>query len=94
MLSRSTGEVSVDDGTPGADFPDLVADLDTVKLYADYRLKDNMTLRAAYWYEDYNSDAWYLDGVDPATISNVLSFGEDSPDYTVHAVMLSIRYKF
>jgi MtrB/PioB family decaheme-associated outer membrane protein len=90
VLSRSTGEVRVDND----DFPDLEADLDTVKLYANYQLKDNMTLRAAYWYEDYNSNAWNLDDVDPDTISNVLTFGEESPDYTAHAVMLTVRYKF
>ena len=89
-LSRSTGKITVDNDQ----FPDLTADLDTVKLYANYQLKDNMTLRAAYWYEDYNSNAWNLDDVDPDTISNVLTFGEESPDYTAHAVMLTVRYKF
>jgi len=94
VMSRSTGKVNVDAGVVGGTFPELKTDLDTVKLYASYRLKDNMTLRAEYWYEDYNSKDWMLDGVDPATISDVLSLGEDSPDYTVHALMLSLRYRF
>lgn len=94
VLSRSTGEVVVKTGAPGADFPDLKTDLDTVKLYADYLLKENMTLHAAYWYEHYNSKDWALDGVNPDTIPNVISFGEESPDYNVHAVMLSLRYRF
>jgi MtrB/PioB family decaheme-associated outer membrane protein len=94
VLSRSTGQVKVETGAPNAEFPDLRADLDSVKLYADYRLKDNLTLHAAYWYEHYNSKSWMLDGVDPATISSAISFGEDSPDYDVHAIMMSLRYRF
>jgi MtrB/PioB family decaheme-associated outer membrane protein len=94
VKTRSTGEVNIDTVTPGSDFPDLKTDLDTLKLYADYRLRDDLTLHAAYWYEHYNSKDWMLDGVEPATIPNLLSFGEDSPDYNVHAVMMSVRYRF
>ncbi len=94
VLSRSTGKVNVDSGAPGADFPDLKTDLDSVKLYSDYHLKENLTLHAAYWFEHYNSKDWMLDGVDPGTIPNVISFGEDSPNYNVHAVMMSVRYRF
>jgi hypothetical protein len=94
VLSRSTGKVDVQTGGPDSKFPDLKSDLDTVKLYADYRLKENMTLHAAYWYEHYNSKDWALDGVNPDTIPNVISFGEEAPDYNQHAVMLSLRYRF
>jgi MtrB/PioB family decaheme-associated outer membrane protein len=93
-LSHSTGEVSVATGSPGADFPDLKTSLDSVKLYADYRMKDNMTLHAAYWYESYDADDWMLDGVNSGTVSNLVAFGTSSPDYDVHALMLSLRYKF
>jgi MtrB/PioB family decaheme-associated outer membrane protein len=94
VLTRSTGKIKVVTGAPNPDFPDLKTSLDSVKLYADYRLKENMTLHAAYWYEHYNSKSWAVDGVNPDTIPNVISFGEDSPDYNVHAVMLSLRYHF
>ena len=94
VLSRATGKVAVETGSPGGNFPDLKSDLDSVKLYADYRLKENLTLHAAYWYEHYNSKSWMLDGVNSDTIPNVISFGEDSPDYDVHAVMMSLRYRF
>ena len=94
VLSRSTGKISVETGAPGADFPDLKADLDTLKLYADYRLKDNLTLHVAYWYERYDSKDWMLDGVDPDTISGLLGFGELTPRYDVHVVMISTRYRF
>lgn len=91
---RSTGKIDVDSGTPDPPFPDLKTDLDSLKLYANYRLREDMTLNAAYWYENYNSKDWHLDGVAPDTIPNVLSFGADSPDYEIHVVTLSLRYKF
>ena len=94
VLSRSTGKVNVETGAPNGDFPNLETDLNSVKLYADYRLKENLTLHAAYWYEHYNSKDWMLDGVNPDTIPNVIAFGQDSPDYDVHAVMMSLRYRF
>jgi len=94
VFSRSTGEVNVDNGAPGGDFPDLKTDLNTVKLYADYHVKENLTLHTAYWYEHYDSKDWMIDGVNPDTIPNVISFGEDSPSYNVHAVMMSARYRF
>jgi MtrB/PioB family decaheme-associated outer membrane protein len=94
VATRSTGKVSVNTVTPAAGFPDLKSDLDSLKLYADYRLQDNMTLHAAYWYEHYSSTDWMLDDVNPDTISNVISFGESSPDYNVNAVMLSVSYLF
>lgn len=94
VITRSTGKVSVNSATPTAGFPNLETDLDSLKLYADYRLQDNMTLHAAYWYEHYSSTDWMLDDVNPDTISNVISFGESSPDYSVNVVMVSVSYLF
>ncbi len=88
--SHSRGDISVS----GSEFPELNTELDLVKLYATYRLKDDISLHAAYWYEHYDSDDWALDGVSPDTISNVLSLGEVSPSYNINAVALSLRYKF
>jgi MtrB/PioB family decaheme-associated outer membrane protein len=93
VTNRSTGEISIISG-PISNFPDLKTTLDSVKLYADYRMKKDLSLHAAYWYEHYNSKDWMLDGVDPATLSNVISLGTDSPGYTVNALMLSLRYRY
>jgi len=93
-ISRSKGRISVDPGAPAATFPDLVTQLDSVKLYATYRLKDNISLQGAYWYETYDTENWALNGVTPSTISNVLTFGEQPPSYHVNVISLSVRYKF
>jgi len=35
-----------------------------------------------------------LDGVAPNTIPNVLTFGNQAPNYNVNVIALSVRYKF
>ena len=92
--SRSKGEISVLTGalTPG--FPNLSTTLDSLKLYATYRVKDNWSLQASYWHERYDSKNWMLDGVVPNTIPNVLTLGEQAPRYSVNVLRLALRYKF
>jgi len=91
-VSRSTGKISIVGRTPA--FPDLSSRLDSVKLYATYRLKQKLSLHLAYWYENYRSEDWMLDGVTPTTIGNVLSFGQGSPSYHINVITLSGRYQF
>jgi MtrB/PioB family decaheme-associated outer membrane protein len=79
---------------PNAPFPDLTTRLHSVSLYGDYALRQEMLLRLRYTYESFDSDNWAYDGVAPDTIPQVLSLGQDSPDYGVHVVALSLRYKF
>ncbi|MDH3716262.1 MAG: MtrB/PioB family decaheme-associated outer membrane protein [Gammaproteobacteria bacterium] len=88
--SESTGEIHINN----SNFPDLQADLYSLKLYADYRLRNGISLRGAYWHENYDSQDWSLDGVQPDTVSNVLTLGDESPSYDVDVVMLSLRYRF
>jgi hypothetical protein len=93
-VTRSKGAISVTTAANEPAFPDLSTSRDSLRLYATYRLKDNVALRAGYWYERYESDDWALDGVAPATISNVLTFGQLAPQYRVHVFAASVRYKF
>lgn len=94
VLSNSTGKISVSTAVPAAGFPELETRLDTLKLYADYRLQENLTLHAECWYERYSSTDWMLDSVEPDTITKVVGFGEDSPDYHARVAMISARYRF
>jgi len=93
-VSRSDGETTVNTGAPEPGFPDLATKLNSLKLYANYRLKDAISLHASYWYEDYDADDWAIDGVSPDTIPNVLSFGEQSLFYDINVFRLAVRYKF
>jgi len=93
-LTRSKGAISVNSGAADPAFPDLSTSRDSLKLYADYRIKNNISLRASYWYERYDSENWMLSGVMPDTIPTVLTFGEQVPRYDVHVIAMSVRYKF
>jgi MtrB/PioB family decaheme-associated outer membrane protein len=92
-LSRSRSDINVNTGISSA-FPQLTTSLDSVKLYANYRLKDNLSLLGSYWYEHYDTKNWMLDGVTPSTIPNVLTLGEQAPRYHVHVFRVALRYKF
>lgn len=92
--SRSKGEISVMTGALNPAFPSLSSTLDSLKIYATYRLKEKVSLLASYWHERYDSRNWMLDGVAPGTIPNVLALGELAPRYSVNVVRLALRYKF
>ena len=93
-ISRSRSDIAVNTGALNSGFPQLTTSLDSLKLYATYRLKDNLSLLGGYWYEHYDARNWMLDGVTPGTIPNVLTFGEQPPRYNVHVIRASLRYKF
>jgi len=92
--TRSKGNINVSTGASNPAFPELSTRLNSVKLYANYRLKDNLSLLASYWYERYDTKNWMYDGVAPSTIPNVLTLGEQSPRYNVSVVRMALRYKF
>ena len=93
-VTHSRSEINVDNGASAPGFPALTTSLDSLKLYATYRLQDNVSLEAGYWYEHYDSKDWMLDGVLPSTVPNVLSLGMQPPQYHVDVVKLSVKYKF
>ena len=93
-VSRSKSEIVVDNGVLGPSFPNFSTSLNSLKLYANYLLKDNVSLQAGYWHERYDSKDWMLDGVAPGTIPNVLALGLQPPQYRVNVIRMSLRYKF
>ncbi len=93
-FTHSRSQINVNTGASNPAFPDMSTKLDSLKLYATYRMKQNMSLQAGYWYEHYASRDWMLDGVAPATIPNVLALGLQAPQYNVNVVLLSVKYKF
>ena len=93
-FSRSRSDVNIDTGATIPAFPTATTALDSLKLYATYRLKDNLSVTGSYWYEHYEAQDWHLDGVLPATIPNVLTFGEQPPHYRVNVFRVALRYRF
>jgi MtrB/PioB family decaheme-associated outer membrane protein len=93
-LTRTRSEVRVATGAAQPGFPDFATKLHTFSLYATYRVNKQVSLNGGYWYQRYRSADWMLDGVTPATITNVLTLGEQPPQYRVDVVHVTVRYAF
>jgi len=78
------------------DLPDLKTKLQTVNTSAKYKLTKNTTVGLGYQYENYKSDDWATDSVDPAstTLANVLTLSGSVPDYEAHQAMLTVAYNW
>ena len=78
------------------DMPDLKTKLQTVNTSAKYKLTKNTTVGLGYQYENYKSDDWATDSVDPAstTLANVLTLSGSVPDYEAHQAMLTVAYNW
>jgi len=94
VYTYSTGKITVTEGGTGTPLPDIVTELHSIKIYGNYHLSDATVLNASYWYENYSSRDWALDGVNADTIPNNLSLGQESPSYNVSVIMLSLRHRF
>jgi MtrB/PioB family decaheme-associated outer membrane protein len=90
--SRSNTEVAV--GFTGPAFPTATTAMDSLKLSASYRLKDNLTLIGNFWVERVDSQDWRVDGVMPNTVPNLLALGEQAPKYHVNVLRVAVRYRF
>ncbi len=92
--ARGAVDVTTGSGLSSAPLPDTLVRLQSLELYGDYLLRPGTTLKARYRIEKYQSRDWALDQVAPNTLANVLTLGEDSPDYTVHIILLSVVTEF
>lgn len=92
--TRSRSDALIDAGSSGPAFPRASTSLDSVKFNATYHLQQNLSLTGGFWFEDYRSRDWKLDGVLPATVGNLLALGEQSPRYHLYLLRLGVRYRF
>lgn len=93
VFTRMRNDVTVDAGV-ASPFPTITTSVDRLRLRAVYQLQKNLSLVGSWWWERYDSADWHLDGVDPATVSNLLAFGDGSPRYKVNVLQLGVRYRF
>lgn len=92
----TTGDITIANplGTAGSPFPTLSSELSGVELMADYHLNPRWSLSLGYRWEQFSADDWAKDGVNEATIGNVLTFGAETLDYNVNVFLLGFRYNF
>jgi MtrB/PioB family decaheme-associated outer membrane protein len=96
MRADTTGNIDIARplGAAPSPFPSLRSRLTGTELVADWHLNTRWTLNAGWRWEKYSADDWAKDGVEPATIASVLSFGAQTLDYDVHVFLLGFRYHF
>lgn len=96
IYANARGAVDITTGAAlsSAPLPDTLVRLQSLEMYGDYLLRPGTTLKARYRIEKYQSRDWALDNVAPNTLANVITLGEDSPDYTVHVILLSVVTEF
>jgi MtrB/PioB family decaheme-associated outer membrane protein len=91
---RSRTETTLDVITVTPQFPVARTALDMLKLEATYHVKKNLSIIGSYWYESYTSADWHYDDVLPATVPNLLLFGDQPPHYNVNVFGLALRCSF
>lgn len=92
--SRARSRLLVQTGVLEPAFPQASVAHDRLKLYAGYKLSEQLTLQADLWFEDYRAADWRLDGVLPATVGNLLSLGQQAARYRLTVGGVSLRYRF
>jgi decaheme-associated outer membrane protein, MtrB/PioB family len=93
-ISQSRSDVGVDSAAAAAPFPTAKTTLDHVALYAIYKLRDNLSIAGSYAYEHYDSHDWRLEGIGPATVSNLLALGAQPANYSLSVLRVALRYRF
>jgi MtrB/PioB family decaheme-associated outer membrane protein len=92
--ARSIGETKNDTSGLTSEFPELRSKLQQLKLGLEYQYNDLTSLNFYYMYELFKTDDWALEGVEAATVPNLLSLGADPYNYTAHVFFVGVRYVF
>jgi MtrB/PioB family decaheme-associated outer membrane protein len=75
-------------------FPRLQTELNSLRVSASYDVSDRLSVGVAWTWEDYDSSDWQIGGVEPATVTNLLSMSPDPYDYSVNVIGVSFSYRF
>jgi MtrB/PioB family decaheme-associated outer membrane protein len=96
VLAKTEADVITTTGPAltSARLPTAVTDLTSASIYGDWAWRKNMVVRLRFAYEDYESTDWAVDGVPANQLANVITLGEDSPDYNVWVASASFVYRF
>ena len=93
-VSRSRSDVATRTGVGEPAFPTQKVSLDSLRVYATYKLTERMSITGSLWHEEYDSQDWRVDGVLPATVPDLLTFGQQAPKYRIDVVRVALRYRF
>ncbi len=93
-FARSDSKTGNDTGGLTSEFPTQRSKLHQIKLGLQYPYNKSMSFSFKYWYENFETEDWSLEGVEPATVPNLLSLGADPYDYDNHVFFIGMRYVF
>ena len=74
--------------------PENTNTLNRLDLFGRYALDKNISLNVKYIYERFQATDWALEGLTPASMANVIGTNQTAPNYSVHAVGVSVNYQF
>lgn len=97
VYAKADDEIDVETapGLPGArSIPTAENTLFDASVSAEVRITDHVKTRIGYMFESFEAEDWAVDNVYPSTINEVLTLGEESPDYDAHLVGFSVEYGF
>ncbi|MCH9699511.1 MAG: MtrB/PioB family decaheme-associated outer membrane protein [Gammaproteobacteria bacterium] len=92
--ARTTINPTLDASPRATNLPDLTTRLHAMTLKAEYQLEENWLMRVNYRLEKFNTRDFAQDGILNDTVPQVLSLGNQSPDYFAHLGWLSVVYSF
>lgn len=94
LVTRSDIDIKASSGT---NYPTLESNLTELRLYGDWKAKDNLTVKLSYIVQDYEESDWALGYGITANASNTDQYwlmGAPVYDDTVHIIVGSLAYKF
>ena len=96
LQARSDGQITVVAGSAltVAPLPPDRTRLTSLGLYGKYRLRNDLSLQVRLWNEHYEATDFALDGVEADQLANVILLGEQSDDYDLNVVTVSLTYRF
>jgi MtrB/PioB family decaheme-associated outer membrane protein len=92
--TRSYARTTVRIGSASTSFPSAKTLRETLTVFATWRQSEKLSILGSVAYEHHESTDWHLDGVQPDTVSNLLAFGEQAPNYRVAVVRIALRYRY
>lgn len=93
MHARSRSDTGLQSLGIAQAFPQQATTLDTVKVDADYRWSEALSLRLRYARDQFGSSDWALQSVYPGTIPTLLALGMQPYRYTVDSIAVSFIYR-
>jgi hypothetical protein len=94
LLAPSYDNIETTALAPPQAFPENWTKLNIARLDVAYRWTPALQVHFRYTYETYNSSDWWLNGVGPQTLPNLLALGIAPQQDHVNMFALTVRYQF